>query len=298
MRSILKYLMLLLLAGLAAGCGDGPSETAHPLFVKYRKARTERNYPEAAEYLKRYLKVRPESKVAHLELASLYDENIDDPLAAIYHYRTFLEADSHSPQRHDAARWLEAAERKYYNHTRLKLNDPEDVVSLQDSLHETEQGLRLAQTENRRLLGLVNEYRDQIAKLDYDLKLKAIQATDVSILKEQLRESSANVRQLEVYRDALTREDKNKEQRLAELRRSMDTQNRIIEDLRAKLAASEKEAAKIPEMLTQYRALEQARQQLEKELTELRRRSAVPTVTPNPALNTINPLPKAEDQTP
>lgn len=294
MRSILKYSMLLLLAGLAAGCGDGPSETAHPLFAKYRRARGEREYAEAAEYLKRYLKVRPESKIAHLELASLYDENFDDPLAAIYHYRCFLEADLHSPQRHDAARWLEGAERKYYNNIRLKLNDPEDVVSLQDTLHETEQGLRLAQTENRRLLGLVNEYRDRIAKLDYELKLKSIEATDVSILKDQLRESAASVRQLEVYRDSLTREDKNKEQRLAELRKSMEIQNRIIEDLRSKLADSEKEVAKIPEMLLQYRKLEQLNSQLEKDLRELRRPSAVPPA----AINENTNIPIAEDQSP
>lgn len=286
MHSILKYSVLVLLAVLLGGCGDGPSETAHPLFVKYRKARSEKEYREASEYLKRYLKVRPESKIAHLEMASLCDENLDDPLGAIYHYRCFLEADPHSPQRHDVTKWLEAAQRKFYNNTKVKLNDPEDVVSLQDTLYETEQGLKLTQTENRRLLDLVNNLKDQAAKLDYELKLKTIDATDVSILKDQLRESTANVKQLEIYRDSLTREDKNKEQRLAELRKSLEIQNRIIEDLRSQLDASSREAAKIPDMLLQYRKLEETNAKLKQELDELRQ--SLKTIT-TPAVKDVIP---------
>lgn len=274
----MKYLFYLLLAVMIGGCGEGPSETAHPLFVKYRKARGDQQYREAAEYLRRYLKVRPESKTAHLEIASLYDEHLDDPLSAVYHYRCFLEADPHAPERRDVAKWLEAAERRYYHNAKVKFNDPEDVVSLQDSLHETEQGLKVAQAENRRLLGLINDYKQQIVKLDYDLKLKTIEATDVSILKEQLRDSSASVKQLEVYRDALTREDKSKEQRLSELRKSLAVQNQIIKDLRGKLAAAEKESAKIPEMLLQYQKLEQANAELKKELDALRQ--SIITTTP------------------
>ncbi len=276
MHSLLKYLPALLLVFLICGCGEGPSETAHPLFAKYRKARNDNHYPEAADYLKRYLKVRPESQLAHLELASLYDENLDDPLSAVYHYRCYLEtADPHAPQRRDVVKWLENAERRYYNNARIKFNDPEDVASLQDSLHEADQALKVAQAENRRLLLLSNEYQARITKLDHDFKLKSIEATDTSILKEQLRDSTASVKQLEVYRDALTREDKNKEQRLAELRKSMEDQNRIITALRADLAAAEKEAAKIPDMLQQYQKLQQDHASLKKELDDLRK-----TITP------------------
>jgi len=160
------------------------------------------------------------------------------------------------------------------------------VVSLQDTLYETEQGLKLTQTENRRLLDLVNNLKDQAAKLDYELKLKTIDATDVSILKDQLRESTANVKQLEIYRDSLTREDKNKEQRLAELRKSLEIQNRIIEDLRSQLDASSREAAKIPDMLLQYRKLEETNAKLKQELDELRQ--SLKTIT-TPAVKDVIP---------
>ena len=160
------------------------------------------------------------------------------------------------------------------------------MVSLQDTLYETEQGLKLTQTENRRLLDLVNNLKDQAAKLDYELKLKTIDATDVSILKDQLRESTANVKQLEIYRDSLTREDKNKEQRLAELRKSLEIQNRIIEDLRSQLDASSREAAKIPDMLLQYRKLEETNAKLKQELDELRQ--SLKTIT-TPAVKDVIP---------
>ncbi len=247
------------------GCGENPNEQSHPLVIKYKRARNDQNYPEAAEHLKRYLKVRPNSRIAHLELASLYDENLNDPLSAIYHYRCQLEADPHS-QKDEIDKWQRAAERKYYNQTKLKLNDPEDVVTLQDTLHETEQALKLAQAENRRLLGLVNTGRDQLTKAEHELKLKTIEVTDVSILKEQLRQSNATVRKLEVFRDSMTQEDKNKDLRLAELRNAIALQNTMINDLTAKLAESEKENAKLPELLKQYQKMEQEIKSLSEQL--------------------------------
>lgn len=251
------------------GCGDNPNEHSHPLVVKYKRVRNDHNYREAAEFLNRYLKIRPNSRIAHLELASLYDENLNDPLAAIYHYRCQLEIDSHS-QKEEIEKWRAAAERKYYNQAKLKLNDPEDVVTLQDSLHETEQALKLAQAENRRLLGVVNSGREQLAKVEHDLKLKTIEATDVSILKEQLRQSNSAVRKLEIYRDSMTQEDKNKDLRLAELRNAIALQNTMINDLTNKLAGAEKENAKLPELLKQYQELQNSARNMEQEIKTLK----------------------------
>ena len=113
--------------------------------------------------------------------------------------------------------------------------------------------LKLAQNENRRQAVLVSERRQKIVQLEHELKMNAIEATDVSILKEQLRECNTMVNQLEVYRSTLTRSEKEKENRLQELREAMKGQNIIIEDFRAKLEISQKENQKSAQNLTELR---------------------------------------------
>ena len=247
------FIPLILVICLVVGCNDGPNETSHPMFIKYRKALNSQKYPDAAEHLRRYLKVRPDSCAGHLAMATLCDEKFDDQLGAIYHYKQVLEIEPHSRQCKDVEEWLRNAEKRYYLKAKNKYNDPEDVAALQNTLYEAENMLKLAQNENRRQAVLVSERRQKIVQLEHELKMNAIEATDVSILKEQLRECNTMVNQLEVYRSTLTRSEKEKENRLQELREAMKGQNIIIEDFRAKLEISQKENQKSAQNLTELR---------------------------------------------
>lgn len=247
------FLALILIGWLVSGCNDGPNESSHPMFVKYRKAFNSQKYPDATEYLRRYLKVRPDSSVGHLAMATLCDEKLDDQLGAIYHYQRFLEIEPRSRQAKDVQNWLEAAEKRFYLKVKNRFNDPEDVTVLQNSLYETENMLKLAQSENWRQAALVNERRQKIVQLEHELKMNAIEATDISILKDQLRECNSTVNQLEIYRSTLTRSEKEKETRLQELREAMKGQNFIIEDLRTKLEASQKETQKASQNMQELR---------------------------------------------
>lgn len=264
------FLVILFLMLFIIGCNDGPNETSHPLFVKYRKAHDSRKYSEASEYLKRYLKVRPDSAPAHLAMAALCEENLDDQLSAIFHYRRFLEIEPHSAQRHDVRKWIEAAEKRYYYKAKIKFNDPEDIASLQNTIYEFEQTLKLAQNENRRQSALVNERREKIAELEHELKLKNIEATDVSILKEQLKERNEVIVRLEIERKSLSLSDKEKENRLSELRESIKNQNAVVAELREKLVTSQKEAAKIPELSQQLEKLKQELAETQMKLTNIK----------------------------
>lgn len=141
------FLAVILLAG-AAGCGmKTKDEEAHPLFKRAVKAQQARETELAIEYFQRYLVVNPESSKTHLLLASIYDETLDKPLQAVYHYERFLEFAPKSPEAENVKKWLAAAKKKYYYRARLEYNDPEDVAALQDTLYTRSQELKKCRLE-------------------------------------------------------------------------------------------------------------------------------------------------------
>ena len=152
MKNILFITILSL--GLLAVCGCGlknSDESSHPLFIRAGKARNANEMELAVKYYKRYLSINPKSSKTHLLVASIYDESLDKPLLAIYHYQRFLELVPRSSESENVKKWLEAAQRKYYNRTRLKYNDPEDVSVLQNTLFTTERELKKYKQEVKKL---------------------------------------------------------------------------------------------------------------------------------------------------
>jgi len=81
---------------LWAGCErSGPSTDAEAeREVNYQRARKlyeDHDFPGAAEFYKKAVSVNPDFANAHLELGLLSEDKLGDPIAAIYHYRRFLE---------------------------------------------------------------------------------------------------------------------------------------------------------------------------------------------------------------
>ncbi len=82
----------------------------NPFYKHGLKLRDESKYSEAAEAFEKCLRMNPESQKAHLQLATLYEDHLDDPLLAVLHYRSYLERAAGK----DAAfarEWLVHAER-------------------------------------------------------------------------------------------------------------------------------------------------------------------------------------------
>jgi nucleoid-associated protein YgaU len=196
------FLAAVLLAGLA-GCGlKSKDEESHPLFKRAVKAQKAKETKLAIEYFQRYLVVNPESSKTHLMLASIYDETLDKPLQAVYHYERFLEFAPNSPEAENVKKWLDAAKKKYYFRARKEYNDPEDVANLQDTLYTTEQELK--------------KHKQELAK--------------AKILREKLiiyaRQEHNNV--------------KNLNSKLAELQAAHNKKLAEIAELKAQIAAKEK----------------------------------------------------------
>jgi len=94
--TVRKTLTLGFCAALAAGllCGSGCNRNGaaehNPLFLKGKQLRQDGNPVEAESYFRRFLQKNPDSPGGHLALAGLYDEVLENPAAALYHYDEYL----------------------------------------------------------------------------------------------------------------------------------------------------------------------------------------------------------------
>ncbi len=107
---ILAFSVLLLLCS----CEGKLEDSKHPLFIKGQKFVESQDYDSALKAFKEYLQINPNSAKAHYELALLYDDQVNDSLMSIYHYRSYLELVPDSQDKENAKMWLEQAEKKYF----------------------------------------------------------------------------------------------------------------------------------------------------------------------------------------
>jgi len=85
---------------LACGCGQFSSSSDPDLdFQRARKTADVGDVRVAATLYEKALRKAPETARPHLELGLLYDEKLGDPIAALYHYRQYLEMEPNSDRR-------------------------------------------------------------------------------------------------------------------------------------------------------------------------------------------------------
>ena len=127
-----RVILLLSAVILLAGCGKS-DERNHPLFQKAERAQSAGNGTEAAELFNELLNRRPRSVYAHLRLAAVYDELLNEPLAATFHYRKYLELMPDAPDADDVRAWLKACEKRFYESMKAKLEPPEPIPPVPES---------------------------------------------------------------------------------------------------------------------------------------------------------------------
>ena len=175
---------------LLSGCGlKSDDESSHPFFKQGIKAQEASEFEQATKYFNRYISLKPDSSKAHLRLASIYDENLDKPLHAVYHYERFLELSPNSPEAKNIKKWQNAALKKYYYKARLQYNDPEDINALQNTLYQTKKELKKYKTElkkikyiQQKLIQFARKTRDSERKLK--AKLSSLQDAHQKSLDE------------------------------------------------------------------------------------------------------------------
>ena len=105
---------LALLVGFGAGCERSTPVTdveaaQEKNYQRAKKLSEEHDFQSAAEFYKKALIVNPEFADAHLELGLLCDNNLGDPIAAIYHYRCYLELRPNSEKKQLVTDFIERA---------------------------------------------------------------------------------------------------------------------------------------------------------------------------------------------
>lgn len=77
---------------LATGCSQQNRKTdrQNPFYRQGLKLQEEQQFVEAAQAFEKCLRHAPESVLTHLQLAMLYEDRLDEPVRALYHYRRYL----------------------------------------------------------------------------------------------------------------------------------------------------------------------------------------------------------------
>jgi nucleoid-associated protein YgaU len=203
MMSLNKFLFLpifALLLMLAGGCDLADSkEGAHPLFKKGRMEQEKGNYAGAINYYKRYLAVRPNSGKTHLLLATIYDENMDSQVNAIYHYEEFIRISKNSNEAQNVRKWIATAKHKYYLKMKSTFNDPEDLASLQDELVSTNQKCAAMLEEKKKLMAFFEENKKNLLQLNTQNNILAAEKekyeAELAISQEKLKQLDAYLKQ-------------------------------------------------------------------------------------------------------
>lgn len=127
MRFIISAIMTASLCVLLTSCGNKLDEAKHPLFIKAKKHAEQHEYENAIKTFKEYLQINPSSSKTHYELAMLYDEQLDDQLNAIYHFKEYITLASDSQDKENAKLWLENSEKKYFEKLKERFSSETDL---------------------------------------------------------------------------------------------------------------------------------------------------------------------------
>lgn len=141
-RSIPAELILLLIVLWTTGCNDSSrvpalSESEERHFQRGQQMLRENRRDEALAAFLRVIDSRQDAPESHLEAGRLYHEHIGDPIAAIYHYRKYLEARPNSEQAKIVRQLIESAQKDFARTLPGEpFKDPVDRLDLLEIIRE------------------------------------------------------------------------------------------------------------------------------------------------------------------
>lgn len=116
----------LLAVGGCRGRVEQPNEE-NPYYQSGVELREQGNYAQAVKAFESCLRFSPESEKAHLQIAILCEDNLNDLPRAITHYQAYLQMEKDETRLDPARTWLARAEQKYYQQLRAKYGKADET---------------------------------------------------------------------------------------------------------------------------------------------------------------------------
>lgn len=198
----MKYGKLLFVTGIfllslvfMTGCSDYVGkEKTHPLFVKAGASRSAGNYKEAAQFYEDFLYVCPKSSLAHLELAKVYGDNLDDPFRAMYHYEKYLELVPTSPDAGDVKKFSDACRKRVFeklskDYTSLDASKAQmDAARYKKRMEEYVEYSRKLREQNERMKQMIRS-----GNVTREVSVRPLRTNEKTVSENQNTEQQATV---------------------------------------------------------------------------------------------------------
>lgn len=163
---------------LFSGCSGQPeSGTSNPYYQKGLSLRQNNKMKESADAFKKCLRLSPETSEAHFQLATLYEDHLEKPINALYHYSKFLEGESENNENIRVARSsIEQIERELFAKWSRRYpelveahSETEEVDRLKTELAKLRNKIDSLHRDRNRLIkqtrDLISKIRDKNAKI-------------------------------------------------------------------------------------------------------------------------------------
>ena len=130
-------------------------EKTHPVFVKAGTASKSGDYAGAVKFYEEFLLVAPKSAETHMQLATIYGDNLDSPLKAVYHYEKVMELRPDDTINNDNIRsFISQAKKKLYDQLKLEYYDKAG-----------EEAVKAELAKEREMLKKYKEYSEKLRTL-------------------------------------------------------------------------------------------------------------------------------------
>ena len=177
---------------LIGGCGP-QSSGSHPLMIRAESYIQQQKYDQAARDIKQYLLVNPESAYAHRRLAQIYDENLDAPELAVYHYSLCLEINPHIVGSGDVKKYLASARRRAYDRMKDEYNDQRTVDYLSKKIKEIKSSSEKDSLKNEQMIKVVAAYKRYIFQVNNEKKKLKLELDSAKTLAEITKEKNTEL---------------------------------------------------------------------------------------------------------
>jgi LysM repeat protein len=164
-------------------CSCGQKDDNHPLFHKASRELHSGNAKDAEVLFVKYLKINPDSIAAHRDLATIYNDHLNSPDKAIYHYRKFLELASPGNNDYEAVQaWITSSEQKYFKQLQERFGETHDVSSIvpsktDEKLAEKDQLIERYREHLRIYIKKNQQLTDYLNKLKSESQLEPVSAS-------------------------------------------------------------------------------------------------------------------------